>query len=389
MGPHALRVGEVAAASSNNGSGDGRARILVVATSFAPAVGGLEQLSFRLVSGFRRVAPRVVALDEPGAGAFDYEHGLDIRRVFNRPPGGRRSVARLAAAATVEGARSRPGLVLSMHIRASYAALALQRTLHVPFVQYVHAKELGDQPRLARLALRHADATVAVSSYTAELAIHHGAKADRTRVIHPGVDMPDTARTEPGPVPTMVTVSRLDDEYKGHDRVIEALPRIRAAVPDVRWLVVGDGTLRNALEAQVRALDLTSSVSFLGAVSDDERDRALESAHLFVLPSRVAPDGSGGEGFGIAYLEASARGIPVIAARSGGAVDAVVDGETGLLVEPNDVKGLAAAAIALLIDPERARTLGAGGVARARHLSWSETVEQVEDVVREVLTRRR
>jgi phosphatidylinositol alpha-1,6-mannosyltransferase len=276
-----------------------------------------------------------------------------------------------------------------MHVRASYCAPVLKRTLGIPLVQYVHAMELVAQPRLARFALHHARATIAVSSYSAGLAISHGARAGSVSVIAPGVDAPRARRTERASVPTMVTVARLDDAYKGHDLVIEALPRIRAAVPDVRWLVVGDGALRDALETRVRELGLATAVSFLGAASDEERDLALERAHVFVMPSRVAADGSGGEGFGIAFLEASSCGLPVIAGRAGGAVDAVRDGETGVLVDPHDADAFADAAIGLLTEPARAGALGAAGVAYARGFSWAQTAKRVESVIHTVLERDR
>ncbi len=338
----------------------------------------MEQLSFQLVAGLRSISPRVIALDEPGAAGFDADQGLDIRRVSNVPRGGRRSLARLAGIATLEAARTRPDVILSMHIRASYCAAL---TARVPLVQYVHAMELVAEPRLARYALGRAGATVAVSSYAAGLAVRYGAVPDRVHVIPPGVTPPSPRCAERAATPTFVTVARLDDAYKGHDCLIDAMPKIRASIPDVRWMVVGDGTLRDQLEARAQAVGVEAAVTFLGAVSDAERDRALDQAHVFVMPSRVAADGSGGEGFGIAYLEASARGLPVIGGRAGGAVDAVIEGSTGVLIDPDDVEALAGAVIDLLSDRDKAETLGRAGIEHAKRFSWPETVDQVEQLL--------
>ena len=113
---------------------------------------------------------------------------------------------------------------------------------------------------------------------------------------------------------------------------------------------------------------------FLGAVSDAERDTWLRRADLLAMPSRLPGAGRAGEGFGIVYLEAGAYGKPVVAGNVGGALDAVRDGETGLLVDPADAHAVAEAIARLLLDPDLARRLGAGGrTARAQALPgrWS------------------
>ena len=117
--------------------------------------------------------------------------------------------------------------------------------------------------------------------------------------------------------PTLLTVARLEDEYKGHDVVLRALTAIRERVPDVTWVVVGEGSLRPRLEGLAAKYGVEEQVRFLGDLSDEERDRWYRSAHVFVMPSRLPPDG-GGEGFGIVYLEAAAHGLPGRGGRRGG-----------------------------------------------------------------------
>jgi phosphatidylinositol alpha-1,6-mannosyltransferase len=98
------------------------------------------------------------------------------------------------------------------------------------------------------------------------------------------------------------------------------------------------------------------------------------------MPSRV--DGSGfGEGFGIVYVEAGARGLPVVAGNVGGAVDAVVDGETGLLVDPESPEEVANALSDLLLDRARAQRMGRAGWEHARSFSWGRTASEVEAVL--------
>jgi phosphatidylinositol alpha-1,6-mannosyltransferase len=358
-----------------------RLEALVLAPSFLPDIGGLEMLSFRLVQHAQRMSPFVVAPDTPGSEAFDAEHRLEIRRTPNEPPGGRRAMTRLAVAATREAYRRRPDVVLSMHLRSSYCAPWLARTPGVPFVQYVHARELVQRPRLARFLLQRAAATIAVSSYTAGLALACGAPAERLHTIPPGVDLRGAVAPPRDGPPTLVTVARLDDEYKGHDVVLKAMRRIREVIPDARWIVVGEGPLRAKLEQETRALGLSEAVECRGAVSEAERDNVLDSADVFVMASRVPLGGAGGEGFGMVYLEASARGVPVIAGRAGGAVDAVDDGVTGYLIDPESPDEVARAVLRVLTDEDRARALGQAGVEWSKNFAWPVIIGRVEDVV--------
>jgi phosphatidyl-myo-inositol dimannoside synthase len=149
-------------------------------------------------------------------------------------------------------------------------------------------------------------------------------------------------------------------------------------------VIVGDGPLRPYVEAMLTANRLDGNVRLVGSVSDAERDAWLDRAHLFVLPSRVPPNGVGGEGFGIVFLEAAAHGLPVVAADDGGTRDAVVHGQTGLLVPPTDHVALADAITDLLLDETRAREMGEAGATRAREFAWPRIADQVEQLLRDV-----
>jgi phosphatidylinositol alpha-1,6-mannosyltransferase len=134
---------------------------------------------------------------------------------------------------------------------------------------------------------------------------------------------------------------------------------------------------------------VSDAIRFLGAISDVQRDAWLARTSLLAMPSRLPAGRFAGEGFGIAYLEAAAHGKPVVAGNVGGALDAVVDGETGLLVDPLDPVAVAEAIVTLLDDGELARRMGAAGQSRARSYAWPLVVERVERLLLELLSAER
>jgi phosphatidyl-myo-inositol dimannoside synthase len=354
--------------------------VLVATPVFPPLVGGAELLAHRVATNLRGFDVRVVTLGHPDATRFDADVAVPVART-SRSSGDRHSLKALNGRLIYEAMCFRPDVLLSIHVSLSPSARAL-RAFGVPFVQYVHAKEFGVYPRVSGLAMRGADAVVAVSRYTVALAEGAGAPAARIHRILPGVDVPPSGVSRGSGDPMLITVSRLDDAYKGHDVVLRALPLIRRAVPDASWVVIGDGPLREHVQAAALSLP-GGAVRVLGRLADEERDEWLDRARVFVLPSRIPDDLAGGEGFGIAALEASAHGLPVVAGATGGTADAVVHERTGLLVDPTSPEAVAEAVLRLLRNPAEAARIGAAGRARARELSW----ERVGDDVATVLTK--
>jgi phosphatidylinositol alpha-1,6-mannosyltransferase len=358
-----------------------RTRVLVLTPDFPPAHGGIQRLMHGLVRHWQNVDARVLTLDGPGAREFDRNEPIDIRRINSpRALGHKGAVVWLNTASVGEARRFRPHAVLSGHIVTSPAAWFIRRTLNVPVIQYLHLSEVNTRPKLAAFAIRKASGVVAVSRRTAFEASARGAAPSKLHLIPPGVAEPTFATAAQSLRPIIVTVSRLHDAYKGHDVVIQALPLVLSRVPDVRWVVIGDGRLRQLYERSVYRLGLRDHVQFLGAVNDCERDAWLDRAHVFVMPNRIAPSGPA-EGFGIVFLEAAAHGLPVVAGNVDGAVDAVVDGETGLLVDPTDVSAVARALIDLLLDRNRAKQMGRAGRERARGFTWDRVAAQVEKLL--------
>jgi phosphatidyl-myo-inositol dimannoside synthase len=356
-------------------------RVLVLTPDFPPAPGGIQLLIHRLAATMSRLEPLAVAPARNGAAEFDATSTVPVHRVNEVALDHRATIARLNAASLSVAARYRPDVVLSAHIVLSPATSLIRRRLGIPVAQYLHANEVGARLRLARYAIANADATIAVSRHTCQLARSAGARDSALHRIPPGVDLPER-RIEPrASRPTIITVARLEDRYKGHDTLVRSMPLILARVPDAQWVVIGGGPRREQLERLAEIHGVADSVQFLGQVANEDRDAWLERAHVFAMPSRVPGGGLGGEGFGIVYMEASWHGLPVVAGNVGGAVDAVVDGETGLLVDANDPVDVAEAVTRLLVDRDLSRRLGERGSARAREFAWPLVTGQVEDVL--------
>jgi phosphatidyl-myo-inositol dimannoside synthase len=353
----------------------------MVSPDFPPAVGGIQTVAHSLARAFENYTPRVVTLPAVGAAAFDAQLPFAVNRTVAARGPHKARIALLNGVAFVEAVRRPPDAILSMHIATGPGAVAASRLLAKPAVVFAHAQELVTRPVLARHVLRNAGAVVAVSSYTRTLVERAGCPRERIHVVHPGVD---GVGTEPparnGVEPAVISVARLQERYKGHDVLLRAMGLVRQRVPEARLDVVGDGPLRGELESLARALGVADATIFHGRVTDAERDALVRRASVFALPSRT-DDRGGGEGFGIVYLEAAAQGLPVVAGRVAGATDAVVDGKTGFLVDPEDPSAVADAIASLLLEPVTAARMGTAGWRQARTHSWERAAARVEAVL--------
>jgi len=355
--------------------------LLVITPDFPPEPGGIQTLLHKVALSLERYTPRVVTLGFGHEAAFDSAQPFWLARV-RRPRGLRPArIMALNACGLALALERRPAAVLSGHIVTGPAALAARALVRVPVVQYVHAEELERRPVLARNVLRRVDAVIAVSRHSQSLVRALGVPHGRVHVVYPGVDDPGEADSAPGNrAPAIVVISRLEERYKGHDVLLRALPLVRSQVPAAHLHVIGDGALRSHLESLAHALAVDGAVTFHGRVSDQERDELMRTSSVFAMLSRVDAAGAA-EGFGIVYVEAGRFGLPVVAGGVAGALDAVVDGETGYLVDPEDHVAAADAITSLLSQPALAQRFGAAGRERARRFSWQRTAADVEDVL--------
>jgi phosphatidylinositol alpha-1,6-mannosyltransferase len=260
----------------------------------------------------------------------------------------------------------------------------------VPVVHFIHGEEITtacqskQMRREAEKALRAAKSIVAVSSFTREKLLELGLDPASIHLITNGVD---TSRFTPGPrnetimtrlglhgKKVLLTVARLE-EKKGQDNVIRAMPRILAAVPDAIYVVVGQGHYRDRIIALINELGLSDRVILAGPAEDHELREYYRTCDVFIMANRQLSNGDT-EGFGLVFLEAAACCKPVIGGNAGGVPDAVIDRETGVLVDGQSPDQIAHAAIQLLSDSTLANGLARAGLERSKGFDWSSKAQE-------------
>ncbi|WP_067478397.1 glycosyltransferase family 4 protein [Actinomadura hibisca] len=352
-------------------------KTLVVTNDFPPRPGGIQAFVHNLAVRRPEGSVVVYAPAWKGAAAFDAAQPFPVVRhptslMLPEPTVLRRAGEILRA----EGCDS---VVFGAAAPLGLLAPALRRRGAERFVGITHGHEAGwaSLPGARRLLRRIGDGVDSLT-YLGEYTRSRMARvlspeaAARMARLAPGVDETvfhtgsggDTIRERHGLAgrPVVVCVSRLVPR-KGQDALIYAWPRVLRAVPDAALLLVGGGPYRDDLERAAAEAGVTGSVVFTGSVPWDELPAHYDAGDVFAMPCRTRRRGLDVEGLGIVYLEASATGLPVVAGDSGGAPDAVLDGETGHVVPGRSVPAVADALVGLLTDPERARKMGEQGRA--------------------------
>jgi phosphatidylinositol alpha-1,6-mannosyltransferase len=255
--------------------------------------------------------------------------------IAQQPP--RRDRVRYAVAALRAALTKRPDLIFCGHLYMAPLCARIARLTGARLIVQTHGIEAWAQPSaLHRAAVEAADLVLCVSRYTRARVLGWAAIAPERLVV-----LPNTvgAAFVPGDGSALraawglqdkrvlLTVGRMDarERYKGHDRVIDAIPTLVAAGHDVVYLLVGDGDDRPRLEARACGAGVADRVRFVGSVESPTLIEVYRTADLFVMPST-------GEGFGIAFLEAMASGTPALGLGIAGARDALADGEFGTAV---------------------------------------------------------
>jgi phosphatidyl-myo-inositol dimannoside synthase len=350
-------------------------RTLIVTNDFPPRQGGIQSFVHALATRLPRGTVTVYAPAWKGSREFDAEQPFPVVRhptslMLPVPAVSRRAAAiarEHGCDAVLFGAAAPLGLITPVLRRAGVRQA----------IDLTHGHEAGwAMLPGARTLLRRIGDEVDVMTYLGEYfrvrltrALSPEA-AKRMVRLAPGVDV-TLFRPGSGGLavrdrlglagrPVVVCVSRMV-RRKGQDTLIRAWPQVRAEVSDAVLLLVGDGPDAGDLRRLARRVGVSDAVLFTGPVPWPELPAYYDAGDVFAMPCRTRRAGLDVEGLGLVYLEASATGLPVIGGDSGGAPDAILDGESGYVV--HDVAGTAARVIGLLADPGRARAMGEKGLA--------------------------
>lgn len=358
-------------------------KILLVSNDFGPRAGGIESFVIGLLERLPSGSCTIYTSGQGDTSTYDERWSVDHRfrvirdrsRILLPTPRVIREVSQVISREGVThlwfGAAAPLALIFPF-LKRKFPSLKGIALTHGHEVWWAKIPPFAF---LFRFMGRHLDQIGYLADYT-KREISKGLRmSDREKLIQiaPGIDIDHfTPVTDEKAVNDLreqlglagkrliISVGRLVHR-KGQDRLIEALPAIRAEFPAAHLLLVGEGPYRNRLEELAQRMGVAGAVTFLGRLQWDQLPIHLSMAELFAMPSRDRLAGFEVEGLGIVYLEASSCALPVVVGRSGGAPDALIDGETGILVDGNDSASVAKACMTMLRDPIRAKQMGQRG----------------------------
>jgi phosphatidylinositol alpha-1,6-mannosyltransferase len=275
------------------------------------------------------------------------------------------------------------------------AAMFLKKFFKIPYFVSCHGMDIltaardSGKKKLMNEILERADIIVVNSEFTKKELLKLGVLENKMVVIYPCIREGDRVAPEKiyeiknrlglADKKIIFTVGRLV-ERKGQNKVIEAMPKILERVPQAIYVIVGDGPEKENLKSKIENLKLENEVLLLGEISEEKRNAFYQLCDVFVMiPRQIGADV---EGFGTVYLEANSFGKPVIAGRSGGVPEAVADGKTGILVDPENINEISEAVIKILTDENLAKKMGEQGKEGVeKEFKWEEQVEKLEKIL--------
>jgi len=388
---------------NGSNSNENHLRILLIARVFPPRIGGIERYIYNI---YNRISKSfeisVITPKETGDLIFDDSQTLNVIRTFRLPlirDRLRTPLVGMIIHAFQEIYRNKPQQIHCDQFESAIISKLLSVYFRIPYIVYAYGMEISDNKwiRLKSWALRDAAAIITISEDTKnKLKELPNISEERIKIVYPGVDtLRFKINRQDSRIRLMyglcdkkiiLTVGRLTHiREKGHDTVIKAMPGIVSCIPNSVYLVVGQGDDRNRLEQLAHKHKIQENIIFVGNVTDENLHEYYQACDVFVMLSRDRVNKHGGilgEGFGIVFLEAGACGKPVIGSKSGGIPDAIVNGETGYLVDPTDLNAVVTAITNLLHDDNLAQRLGNCGRRRIeKYFTWYDTAKKVSKIV--------
>jgi phosphatidyl-myo-inositol dimannoside synthase len=382
------------------GTSDERApRTLFVTNDFPPRIGGAQSYYWGVIRTLDSSEVTILAPAHVDAAAFDATHPYTVVRastsVLWPTPAMFSKVAGLAAKVGAEL------IQLGHPLPAGLLGPQLKDRCGLPYVVFLGGAEVtlpGAVPgvnNLLRHVLGKASMLLTVSEYTARASSHQVGGRVPAEVLRPPLNVDGFIPAAAEEAQHLRRRLGIDGELvvclgrlvprKGQDKLVDALAMLRREFPRLHLALIGEGRLATRLYDRAQRRGVGERVHLTGALVDSAVSEWLRAADVFASPCRTRWGGFEVEGFGIVFAEAALTGLPVIAGRSGGAPEAVIEGETGMVVDGDSVQQIAASLATLLrMSPDRRREMGARGraLALARH-----TPSVVGERYRELLQR--
>lgn len=369
---------------------------LIVTLEYPPQIGGIAGYTYNLAKHLPQESVVVYALPDKQAKEFDAQNPWPTYRL--KPywsfiwPHWLRLFFQLSALVSAEKIEM---IYVNHVLPVAYAAYLIKKFKKVPYTLFLHGTDISlaastanKRKKFIQLCLS-ASAVVVNSEFLKNKLLGIVENLANVRVLYPcpadnfletvknqeEIDLLRSQLALSGKR-VIITVARVA-EGKGYPHLVRFMPEILRQVPNTVWLIVGDGPKMAEVMAMVQKNNLQNVVRFLGSIAPADLPKYYHLADLFVLLTHK--DETHEEGWGTVFLEAAACGLPVVAGRVGGVEEAVLDKQTGMVVDIFQEKEAIESIVKLLTDKELARTLGAAGQARAREsFKWSNEVLKLQ-----------
>ena len=332
---------------------------LIVARNFPPEIGGIQMLMGGLSESLINHGPvKVFTYEHPNSNIYDSKSTIDIERVK-----GIKLFKKYRKANLINnfiGSNPNIRALIADH----WKSLELIKTENLKKIKtfcLLHSKEINHEvdsllnKRVIK-STNNVDFIIANSNFTKKLAIKIGIDASKINIIFPGIPKPknienitkvNAEKFFKDSFPKIITVSRLD-KRKGHDKILMLLKNLKPKFPKIKYVSIGFGKEENNLLKLTKELGVEKEVTFLKNIDYNLKTALIAEANLFLMPSRIEKKSV--EGFGISYIEAASYGVGSIGGKDGGASDAIVHNETGLICDGNDLNSIYDSAVSFFKD---------------------------------------
>ena len=357
---------------------------LILTKSFPPELGGMQNLMWGLTRELsKNFMIKVFADYIDGHKEFDEQASFSIERV-----GGIKLLRKYRKAQLINQyiKENKIDGIIADH----WKSLELIKTSKKKYC-LIHGKEINHQKgsrqnkRIVNI-LNDTEKVIANSVYTKNLAIHLGINEEKILVINPGVYTVEKINKKTLDkvesllkikTPRLITVSRFD-KRKNHEKVIMAIRNLKQIYPNIVYICVGYGDEEENVKKLVKELDLEAQVMFFKDISNDLKNALVAKSNIFVMPSIIHKKSV--EGFGIAYIEAAQYGIPSIGGKDGGAEDAIIHDETGLICDGNNLDDIYSS-INSMLNNKKYLELGKNAKEFVNKFQWSKIIEEYKKIL--------